>query len=204
MRTPRVASFGRGSSIRLTAESMAPTAIWAKARAAKPETAAPVSAAETEAPTAAKAAPMAAPTGGMGSDPECGDGGGERQHGEAALRGGGEELGAADHGERRSGRGVEHGEIAEAREGDGHLREALADEGDGIAVAAGTQRPAAAGQRGVADAEVGDRIDAGDRLDRAGGEAGAVVTRRRRRALRAPRRGRRRDGCASRGAGSSG
>ena len=44
---------------------------------------------------------MATPTGGM-SDPEGGDGGGERQDDEAPLGGEGEELGAADHGERRA------------------------------------------------------------------------------------------------------
>ena len=109
------------------------------------------------------------------SDPECGDGGGERQQAEAAVGRRGEDDGTADHGQRRTFGGRDHGEIADARERGRDLLEALADEGDGVAVAAGDERAPAAGQRRVANAEPGARIGAGDRLDRAGGEAGAVV-----------------------------
>ena len=84
---------------------------------------------------------------------------------------GGEDDGAADHRQRRTFGGRDHGEIADARQRDRYLLEPLADEGDGVAVAAGDERPPAAEERRVADAERRARIDAGDRLDRAGREA---------------------------------
>ena len=59
VRTPWLASFCPGISIRLTAEKATPIAIWVKAFTAKLEKAAPVSAVEIEAPIAEAAAPMA-------------------------------------------------------------------------------------------------------------------------------------------------